>query len=104
MDTKQLELKLQPFKKQCEAEGFCIANIIVEEVPEGLGNAYYVDVCIPSITVDNYLEIRDRTFEILLETTDDDTLRYVFTYCVVDECEADVKHCCPVTAPELEHA
>ena len=101
MDKNQLRIKLQPLVKQCELENIHIENVIIEDV-DAIAQ-YYVDLCIPHLTAENFNYIHDRTFDILLETTDKDTREFIFTFCVTNECEGQ-HHCCPVTAPELEHA
>lgn len=84
MDSKELKLKLEPFRKQCELDGIKIADILIKEAyPET--ESYYVDVCIPTVTAENYKSILDRTFNILINTIDKKTRTFVFTYCVINE-------------------
>ena len=100
MDSKELKLNLKPFQEQCDKEGIKIANILIREAEPDIGS-FYLNVCIPSLTAENYQSILDRTFDILMKTTDKQTLKAVFTYCVIDECDEDLKQSCSVSTPEL---
>jgi hypothetical protein len=87
MDKNKLELLLKPFQEKCIAEGINVAKLLIKEAYPGITDSYFLDVCIPDVTVENYNSILDKTFKILKETTDEKTLDYVFTYCIVNECE-----------------
>ena len=102
MDTRELEKKLQPLKERLDAENIFVKCLIIKESIEGFARApFYVDVCIPSVTVENYDTILSRVYDIFGEITDDITRKSVFALCVVNECQNE-RHCRPVNEPEVE--
>jgi hypothetical protein len=103
MDKKQLKLELQPLVEQCKTEGIHIEELIIEVIKEleGSRNApYNLDVCIPTLTVENYMNIRDRVFEIFLNTITKETQRFIFAFSVIN-CNGIMKNS-SVNALELE--
>jgi len=95
MDRNKLELLLEPFKEHCIAEGINVAKLLVKEAYPGITDSYCLDVCIPDITVENYDLVLNKTSNILRNTIDEKTLDYIFTYCIVNECEEQpMRRCC----------
>ena len=82
MDKHKLELLLKPFQDRCIAEGINVAKLIISKTHQDSNNDFYVDVCIPNLTADNYEELLDKTYDILLNTIDKKIRNYVFTFCV----------------------
>ena len=93
MDREKLKKILQPVIAQCEAEKIHISDVTIEEVEMFMGTAspqFYVDLCIPSLTGENYNDIYDRVFDIYWDMIDKDIRRCISDFCVVNEC---VKYC-----------
>ena len=102
MDKNKLELLLAPFKERCVAEGINVVKLLIKEAYPGITDSYFLDVCIPDVTVANYNSVLDKTFNILQNTIDEETLNYVLTFCVVNECgEEPIRHCCPTNELSL---
>ncbi len=82
--TKLIEL-LQPFKKKCAEKGKPLDDLCIEEAFPGDASTSYI-IRVKATWVDNILcsEALDFLFDILWETTDEETRRKVFTIQVVN--------------------
>jgi hypothetical protein len=86
MDKYKLRKKLQPFQDKCKEEGFNVKEIIISQEFPDL-DIFFINVCIPDMDDENYEDVWDETFKILRDTIDEETLDYVSTYCVDNDCD-----------------
>lgn len=101
MDRKQLKELLQPFSNQCEEKGKPLTDMCIEEAFPGDSSTSYI-VQVKADWVDNTScsDAIDFLFEILWETTDEETRKRIFSIQVLDT--TDTLQCwsdSPITQP-----
>ena len=101
MDKDKLIKELQPYINELRQDGIKVEGLSLCEVYEGSRyTPFYVDVCIPSVTADNYDYVVDKVYDTIWPQISDATRKYIFTLCVVNECEGE-RRCCPIGEPNL---
>jgi hypothetical protein len=101
MDRKKLKELLQPFVKQCSEKGKPLTDMCIEEAFPGDSSTSYI-VQVKADWVDNTScsDAIDFLFEILWETTSEETRKGIFSIQVLDA--KDKLHCSSDTP--LTHA
>lgn len=85
MDRKQLKELLQPFSKQCSEKGKPLTDMCLEEAfPGDSSTSYIVQVKADWIDRMSLSDAIDFLFDILWETTDEETRRKIFSIQVLD--------------------
>ena len=95
MDREKLKEKIQPVIINCKEKGINIVDVIIEEVEMFKGTArtqFYVDLCIPDLTAENYNNIYDRVFDIYWDIIDEDIRSFISDFSVTNECE-NIHYC-----------
>ena len=92
MDRTELKRILEPFKVRCAEKGKPLADICVEEAfPGDTSTSYIVQVKAPWVDDMYCSEAIDFLFDILWETTNQETRKKVFSIQVLDS--HDELHC-----------
>ena len=83
MDKNKLEQIIQPFINELEQYDIKVKCLNLREVYEGSAyTPFYVDICIPSITAENYDEVVDKVYDIIWVKISDEARKYIFSLCV----------------------
>jgi hypothetical protein len=85
MDRKQLKELLQPFSNQCAEKGKPLTDMCIEEAfPGDSSTSYIVQVKADWVDSTSCSDAIDFLFEILWETTDEETRKRIFSIQVLD--------------------
>ena len=94
MDKDQLKKLLQPLLDQCKANNISANDIFIteEESFKGIkGSSFYVNLYIPDLTLENYLDIRSKVFNIFQNKIHKNIKSHVFTLCVTNKLENNLQ-------------
>lgn len=92
MDRAKLEELLKPFQDRCNEKGKPIQHICLEEAyPGDISTSYIVKVKADWVDDMNCSEALDFLFDILWETTSEETRKKIFSIEVLDSVES--LHC-----------
>lgn len=92
MDRKQLKELLQPFSKQCSEKGKPLTDMCIEEAfPGDSSTSYIIQIKADWVDDTSCADAIDFLFEILWETTTEETRKRIFSIQVLDN--SDTLHC-----------
>lgn len=92
MDRTELNKKLEPFRAKCAEKGKPLDEICIEEAfPGDISTSYIIQIKAPWVDSLYCSEAIDFLFDILWETTEEETRKKVFSIQVLDS--GDRLHC-----------
>ncbi|AEI49966.1 hypothetical protein [Runella slithyformis] len=97
MDRRELKYLLKPFQEKCAENGKPLSDICIEEAfPGDTSTSYILQVKAPWVDEMYCSTALDFLFDVLWETTDEETRKKVFSIQVLDS--SDELHCYSETA------
>ena len=88
MDSKKLKEKLQPLVDFCISNEINVCDVTVKEtLPGAIPEKFYVDLCIPNLTLENYEEIHSKAFNYFWNDLDKDIKFFISGFCINNKCE-----------------
>lgn len=92
MDREQLKEKLESFRALAEKNGYPLTDLCIEEAyPGDSSSSYIIKVLAPWVDNMDCSQALDILIDILWETVDEETRKYVFAINIHDS--QDLLHC-----------